>query len=112
MKTNPITPEEDSVNIWGVAYLQGRDKYARGQAQHKIAFHTAGATWYAEQLRDEALDAISYGHHLTERLRSIRSLARLMREDDGMTLSMAATILDHLAGDHPPKPHHRPHLRD
>lgn len=68
-------------------------------------FQTAGASWYVRQLRDEGLDSICYSHHLSERLASIKSLARMMKEDDGMTLSMASTVLEYLCGDHPPKPH-------
>jgi hypothetical protein len=108
----PITPEEDAQEIWGSAYGSGMAKYAKGQAEHGGGFWTAGASWYAAQLRDEALDAVAYQHHLLARLASIRSLARMMREDDGMTLSMAATILDHLAGDRPPNPHPRHHRHD
>jgi len=102
---HPITPEEDAAQIWSEAYIRGLEKYTRGQAENRTAFPTAGASWYAAQLREEALDSIAYGHHLSLRLASIRSLARLLREDDSMTISMAATILDHLVGDHPPKPH-------
>jgi hypothetical protein len=102
---HPITPEEDAAQIWSEAYIRGLEKYTRGQSEHRTAFPTAGASWYAAQLREEALDSIAYGHHLSSRLASIRSLARLLREDDSMTISMAATIVDHLVGDHPPKPH-------
>ena len=83
-----FTPEEDSRDIWGAAYISG----------------SAGASWYADSLHDEALDSVAYLHHLRARLRLIRSLARLLREDDGMTTGMAATILEHLAGDHAPRP--------
>lgn len=109
---NPITPEEDSQTIWGTAYLAGLEKYSRGQLEHRTAFQTAGASWYAKQLREEALDSVAYLHHLVERLQSIRSLAAIMREDESMTLSMAATILDHLVGENAPRPHPKPRLRD
>jgi len=101
---NPYTPEEDSEEIWGDAYLSGRAKYKIGQEEHGGGFWTGGASWYAESLREEVLDSVAYLHHLRRRLASIRSLARLMREDDAMTLPMAATILEHLAGSHAPKP--------
>lgn len=100
---NAFSPDEDCKEIWGAAYLAGRAKYDQGQKEHKTMFPTAGAAWYAAQIREEAIDTISYTHHLSERMNSIRSLARMMKEDDGMTLSMAATILEYLAGDHPPK---------
>lgn len=107
-----MTPEEDSQEIWGEAYLAGRSKYESGAREHNTAFPTAGASWYADQLRDEVIDSVAYTHHLRSRLLSIRSLAKMMREDDAMTLGMAATILEYLAGDRPPKPHPRPHPRD
>jgi len=109
---NPFTPEEDAEEIWGEAYLQGRTKYEAGSKEHKTAFWSAGASWYAEELRGEAIDSIAYLYHLRTRLESIRSLARMMREDEDMTLSMAATILEHLAGNHPPKTLPKPHNHD
>jgi hypothetical protein len=101
--SQPYSPEEDACAIWSSAYLKGREKYDQGQKEHKTMFHTAGASWYAAQIRDEAIDTIAYTHHLYSRMDSIRSLARMMKEDDGMTLSMAATILEYLCGNHPPK---------
>lgn len=112
MNSRHYTPEEDAAAIWSDAYLKGRAKYDQGQKEHKTMFSTAGASWYADQLRDEALDSVAYIHHLNARLNSIRSLARMMREDDGMTLSMAATILEYLAGEHSPKPWPTPHRHD
>jgi hypothetical protein len=100
---NPFTPEEDANEIWGEAFLRGKAKYELGQKEHNTDFWSAGASWYAKEMQSEALDSIAYIHHLLARLESVKSLARLMKEDDGMTLSMAATILDHIAGDHPPR---------
>lgn len=108
----PVSPEEDACDIWSSAYLDGVAKYDKGQKEHQAVFPSAGASWYAEQIHEEAIDSIAYLHHLRSRMLSIRSLARMMREDDGMTLSMASTILDYLAGDHPPKPCPRAHLHD
>lgn len=108
----PYTPEEDADEIWGEAYLRGKIKYQSGQAEHRSSFWSAGASWYAGELSDEMLDSVAYLHHLRTRLASIRSLAKLMKEDDAMTLSMAATILDNLVGDHPPKQAPRPHHHD
>lgn len=107
----PYTPEEDSEEIWGEAYLAGRAKYEVGQREHGGGFWTGGAAWYADNLHEEMLDSVAYVHHLRRRLESIRSLARMMREDDAMTLSMASTILDHLVGNHAPRPvsSHRHH---
>ena len=107
-----FTPEEDCKHIWGQAYLAGCSKYDAGQKEHRTAFQTAGASWYADQIRDEVLDSVAYTHHLRDRLASIRSLASMMKEDDSMTIGMAATILEYLAGDHPPRAHVRRHLRD
>jgi len=108
----PYTPEEDAEEIWGEAYLHGRNKYEAGSEEHRTAFWTAGASWYASELHGEAIDSIAYLHHLRSRLASIHSLARLMREDDDMTLSMAATILEHLVNGHPPKDLPTPHHHD
>ena len=109
---NPFTPSEDAEEIWREAYQYGKGKYEAGQKEHRSAFWSAGAAWYAKELHCEVIDSIAYLHHLRTRLESIKSLARMMREDDDMTLSMAATILEHLAGEHPPKSLPKQHNRD
>ena len=63
---NKMTPEQDAFDIWSKAGSAGMEKYRKGNAEHKTDFWTAGAGWYAQNLKDEQLDLISYLHHLTE----------------------------------------------
>jgi hypothetical protein len=67
--------EADGNSIWSQAYVDGRKKYEEGHAEHKSKFWTAGAMWYASNLRHESLDAIAYSHHLIINLKKILELA-------------------------------------
>ena len=71
-----MNAEQDAFEIWSKAGSNGLQKYKVGQVEHKTQFWTAGAGWYAENLRDEQLDLISYNHHLIERLNPCRLLQR------------------------------------
>ena len=96
-----MNAEQDAFEIWSKAGSAGLEKYRKGQAEHKTDFWTAGAGWYAENLRDEQLDLISYLHHLIERIDSIQVLAEMMENDD-VSLRDAATILKQLTSSNPP----------
>ncbi|NBW99954.1 hypothetical protein EBR03_10330 [bacterium] len=67
--------EADGHSIWSCAYVDGRKKYEAGHKEHKSKFWTAGALWYANNLRHESLDAIAYSHHLIIGLNKILDLA-------------------------------------
>jgi CHAD domain-containing protein len=97
-----MTPERDAEDIWGNASQQGIAKYLKGQAEHKTAFWSAGAEWYADQLEDEILDLVSYFHHLRKRIKAIRSVAELMATDE-VGLHEAAAMLKDLTDAHPPR---------
>jgi hypothetical protein len=99
-----MNAEQDAFEIWSKAGSSGLKKYNTGQVEHKTQFWTAGAGWYAENLRDEQLDLISYNHHLIERLKSMQTLAEMMEEEE-VSLRDAATILKELSSNHPPRPY-------
>jgi len=67
--------EADGHSIWSCAYVDGRRKYEAGHSEHKSKFWTAGALWYANNLRHESLDAIAYSHHLIVNLNKILNIA-------------------------------------
>ena len=101
-KQSDMNPEEDAFNIWNDAYESGYAKYIKGSKEHKTQFWTAGAGWYASNLKEEQLDLISYLHHLSERIKMMQSLVIMMEEDE-ISLRDAATILKNLCSDSPPK---------
>jgi len=105
-KNSFMTPEKDASNIWCEAFSAGFDKYIKGSTEHRTQFWTAGAAWYAKNLRDEQLDLISYLHHLTERIKLIELLAKMMEEEE-ISLRDASTLLKNLVADRPPQ--HLPH---
>lgn len=67
--------KSDGHAIWTKAYMDGRTKYEAGHKEHKSKFWTAGAIWYANNLRNEALDAVAYSHHLKICLLRIQRIA-------------------------------------
>ena len=97
-----MTPEQDAFDIWSKAGSAGMNKYLVGNNEHKTQFWTAGAGWYAKNLRDEQLDLISYLHHLSERIKLMQLLAKMM-EDEEVSLRDAATLLKNLCSDCPPQ---------
>jgi len=97
-----MDPKLDASNIWESAAGEGIAKYERGTIEHGGGFWTAGAAWYAAQATDESLDMIAYLHHLRERLNQIRVVASMLREDE-LTPHAAASLIDELVGNHPPK---------
>jgi hypothetical protein len=101
-KPSDMTPEQDALDIWSEASVSGIDKYFKGSAEHNSKFWTAGAGWYAKNLKDEQLDLISYLHHLMERIKLIQLLADMM-EDDEISLRDASRLLKNLVSDSPPE---------
>ena len=99
---NKMTPEQDAFDIWSKAGSAGMEKYRKGNAEHKTDFWTAGAGWYAQNLKDEQLDLISYLHHLTERIKTCQMLAKMMADEE-ISLKDAATLLNNLVSSLPPK---------
>ena len=97
-----MTPETDAAKIWSDAYHYGVNKYISGSKEHKSQFWTAGAGWYAKNLRDEQLDLISYLHHLSERIKLIELLANMMEEEE-ISLRDASRLLKNLVADRPPQ---------
>lgn len=97
-----MKPEDDAFNIWSKAGSAGMDKYLKGSREHGTQFWTAGAGWYAQNLRDEQLDLISYLHHLHERIKLCQLLADMMAEEE-VSLRDAATLLSNLVSDQPPQ---------
>jgi len=97
-----MNPQEDAFEIWQDASTSGIAKYHKGSKEHKTQFWTAGAGWYAQNLKDEQLDLISYLYHLSERINSIQLLAQMM-EEDNVSLRDAATILKELCSNNAPK---------
>ena len=67
--------KSDGNSIWTKAYIDGRTKYEAGHREHKSKFWTAGAIWYANNLRNEALDSVAYSHHLGICLLRIQAIA-------------------------------------
>lgn len=102
LKKNKMTPEQDALDIWSEATVAGLDKYFKGSAEHKTQFWTAGAGWYARNLKDEQLDLISYLHHLTERIKLMQMLAQMM-EDEEISLRDSSRLLKNLVSDQPPQ---------
>jgi len=96
-----MNAEQDAFEIWSKAGSAGLEKYRKGQAEHRTDFWTAGAGWYANNLRDEQLDLVSYLHHLIERIDSMQVLAEMMENED-VSLRDAATILKQLTSSNPP----------
>jgi len=99
---NKMTPEQDAFDIWSKAGSAGMEKYRKGNAEHKTDFWTAGAGWYAQNLKDEQLDLISYLHHLTERIKTCQMLAKMMADEE-ISLKDAAKLLNNLVSSLPPK---------
>ena len=99
---NKMTPEQDAFDIWSKAGSAGMEKYRKGNAEHKTDFWTAGAGWYAQNLKDEQLDLISYLHHLTERIKTCQMLAKMMADEE-ISLKDSATLLNNLVSSLPPK---------
>jgi len=97
-----MTPERDADDIWVQTAQKGIGKYLKGQAEHKTAFWSAGAEWYADQLEDEILDLVSYFYHLRKRLKAIRAVAELMATDE-VGLHEAATMIKDLTDASPPR---------
>jgi hypothetical protein len=97
-----MNPETDAAKIWSDAYHYGVNKYISGSKEHKSQFWTAGAGWYAKNLRDEQLDLISYLHHLSERIKLIDLLANMMEEEE-ISLRDASLLLKNLVADRPPQ---------
>jgi len=97
-----MTPQEDAEEIWSDASISGIEKYIAGSQEHRTQFWTAGAGWYAKNLKDEQLDLISYLYHLNKRISICKSLARMM-EDEEVSLRDAAKLLKTLMSDNPPK---------
>jgi len=102
LELNDMTPEQDAFDIWSKATSAGFDKYIKGSEEHKTQFWTAGAGWYAQNLKDEQLDLISYLHHLTERVKLCHLLAKMMRDEE-VSLRDASTLLENLVSDRPPQ---------
>ena len=101
-----MTPEQDAEDIWAGAAQKGIGKYLAGQAEHKTAFWSAGAEWYAGELENEILDLVSYFYHLRKRLKAIRAVAELMATDE-VGLHEAAAMIKDLTDSHPPRPRHK-----
>ena len=101
-----MTPEEDAFDIWKEASVAGIDKYFKGSDEHKTQFWTAGAGWYAKNLKDEQLDLISYLHHLIDRIKLIQLLADMMEEEE-ISIGHASRLLKNLVSDNPPQPFHK-----
>ena len=97
-----MNPQDDAAEIWEKASAAGLEKYFAGSKEHKTQFWTAGAGWYAKNLKDEQLDLVSYLHHLISRINSVQMLAQMM-EEENVSLRDAATILKELVSDHPPQ---------
>jgi len=97
-----MNAEQDAFDIWSKAGSAGLEKYRKGQAEHRTQFWTAGAGWYAQNLRDEQLDLISYLHHLDKRIKLCQLLSKMMAEEE-VSLRDAATLLDNLVSDRPPQ---------
>jgi len=97
-----MNPNQDAFDIWSKAGSAGINKYLAGSEEHKTQFWTAGAGWYAKNLKDEQLDLISYLHHLTERIKLCQLLANMMKDEE-VSLKDAATLLNNLVSDAPPK---------
>ena len=102
LELNDMNAEQDAFDIWSKAGSAGLEKYRKGQAEHRTQFWTAGAGWYAQNLKDEQLDLISYLHHLTERVKLCHLLAKMMRDEE-VSLRDASTLLENLVSDRPPQ---------
>ena len=102
LEISDMTPEEDAWNIWEKAFFDGKDKYIKGSQEHKTQFWTAGAGWYAKNLKDEQLDLISYLHHLIDRIKLVQLLADMMEQEE-ISMSHAARLLKNLVSDNPPE---------
>jgi len=98
-----MTPEQDAFDIWSKAGSAGMEKYIKGSKEHGTQFWTAGAGWYAQNLRDEQLDLISYLHHLHQRIKLCQLLAKMMAEEE-VSLRDASILLSNLVSDNPPQP--------
>ena len=99
---NNMNAEQDAFDIWSKAGTAGMEKYKKGQKEHKSDFWTAGAGWYAENLKDEQLDLISYLHHLMERIKTCQMLAKMMEANE-VSLKDAAVLLNNLVSNLPPR---------
>jgi hypothetical protein len=97
-----MNPQEDAFDIWREASTSGVEKYIKGSNEHRTMFWTAGAGWYAKNLKEEQLDLISYLHHLIDRV-SLAQLLAIMMEEEEVSLKDAARMLKNLMSDTPPE---------
>lgn len=100
--SEPRDWRNDRVRIVDAATEEIYDKYARGQAEHQTDFWTGGGLWFARQAREEAIDAISYTHHVIAAFAKVLEVADLLRTES-VTGHDAARMLERIAGEHPPK---------
>lgn len=99
-----MTPTEDLENISEAFVSELKKKYLTGQNEHQTKLWSASALWFAQELRNEIVDSVSYSHHLVKQLQAIDALATMMQKEE-VTLRDAASILKSLAGNTPPRPH-------
>jgi hypothetical protein len=99
-----VTPQKDLENISDAFVAELKKKYLTGQKEHQTKLWTGSALWFANELRNEIVDSVSYSHHLVKQLEAITSLATMM-ENEEVSLRDAASILKCLAGNTPPRKH-------
>jgi len=97
----------DAEEIWGQAKEAGKERYARGRDSHKTDLWTAGAKWYAQQAREEAIDSVAYHHHLQKRIGSIEETAKKMLAGELNRSTGAKLILAAIGGEPKKSPQRR-----
>jgi hypothetical protein len=97
----------DAEEIWGQAKEAGKERYVCGRDSHKTDLWTAGAGWYAQQAREEAIDAVAYHHHLQKRIRSIEGAAKKMLAGELSRTTGAKLILAAIGGEPKKSPQRR-----
>jgi len=96
------TPEQDKQNIIDRAVYDLFKKYDAGQNEHQSRLQTGSLGFFVQAAREEAVDQISYTHHLFNKLAELRLI--LMEMDLGLlTLREAAGKLRPILSDNPPK---------
>ena len=69
-----ITPEEDQQHIISKASSDIAKKYLAGQLEHKSKLPTGSLGFFATAAREEAVDQISYTHHILLKIDELRGI--------------------------------------
>jgi len=104
MEYVPLSALTDREEIAALAKAEIKAKYLRGQAEHRTDLPTGGLSWFASAAREEAIDLISYTHHIGQKCLKLRQLHTRMYEGL-ITLAQATEEMGAIISENPPAKH-------